>query len=642
VASAWAAGTSNTLSLTGAHVNAGSFGTAFSNNVTTSGGAVTVLGSSGLLTGISIDTTNSGGTPAGGAITFSGSTSTIDGAQSLTLNAGTRLLTFGGNVGSSAALTAFPMTAGSYSVAANITTTGAAGAISFNAPVTITGHSVMTTSSTADISFNASASITGAFNLTLNASATGDASLAAAATIGSLTVTTPGGNITQTPSVTTSTGGISYSGLLLNLTYNTSFSTLSATGNTITINSTHIGAGAMLYTGPVILGDNTLFINTGSGGITFTDTITGNFDLQMDAANTFISVAGDVSTAGTAMGADGQSITISAGEEITFSGSISSQGGLATGTVGPSGANIFIESTGGSVFIQEMNSSGTNDAFQGGAAGDIILQAGSGTTSGSLGNIPNGILVLSDVITAAGGSGAITGLGGDIELSPTGRTDYPSIATITSSFSGNSITITGRSLSMGTNEAMTAFGDISVILTGSAVVSDMVARDALTITSPGGLTLVGHGTVSILDSAGDLVLITGGHLLARTSIVANVTATVGEISGVGLVPGVTQSSFQALLTYVPNSYILNFATESTPVPTPTPTPTPSIPSRASLIEDQAVASISYQNLLPMLPRWGVWSYPYRGKICPANPKEPCWPIPDIFDVFNLDNQIVEN
>lgn len=642
VAAAWAANTSNSLSLTGVHVNAGSFDTAFSNSITTNGGSVTVLGSSGLLAAISIDTTNGGGTPAGGAITFSGSTSTVDGAQNLTLDAGAQLLTFGANVGSSAALTALSLDAGSYSVAANITTTGAAGSISFNAPVTITGNSIMTTDSSADILFNASATINGAFNLTLNASATGDASMAAAVTVGALTVTTPGGNITQTPSVTTSTGGISYTGNLVNLTNNTSFSTLSVTGSTITINSTHVAAGAMLYTGPVVLGDDTFFINTGSGGITFTETITGNHQLQLNAASTFISVAGNVSTAGTAVGASGQEITANAGGDITFSGSISSQGGLATGAAGPSGADILIQSTGGSVFLQAVNSSGTNDALVGGAAGGITLQAGAGTTSGALGNIPDGILVLAGALTANGGTGAVAGLGGDIELSPAGRTDYPSIATITSSFSGNSITIDGGTLTMGTNEAMTAFGDITVTLTADGTVSDMVARDALTITSPGGLTLVGHGSVSILNSAGDLVLITGGHLLARTAISANVTTTVGAFSGVGLVPDVTQLSFQALLTYEPNSYMLNFDTETQPVPSPTPSSSSTIPSRASLIEEAAVASISYQNLLPMLGGWGIWSYPYRGEICPLDPEDPCWPIPDIFDVFNLDNQVVEN
>jgi hypothetical protein len=415
---------------------------------------------------------------------------------------------------------------------------------------------------------------------------------------------------------------------------------LDVTGSSIAVYGNHTTSGAMSYTGPVVLNADMNFQNTGSGGITFSSTITGNYELMITGLNTFIDIGGNVSTASLAS-TNGRPLTATGGSHITFSGSISTQGGTPTGVLGPAGGDILIQSTGGSVSVAEINTSGTNDVVVGGNAGDLLLQPASGLSATSFGNLPDGQLILNGDLIALGGTGAVSGMGGDIRLSVIGRSLYPSIATITSSFSGNSVSISGRSFTMGTNEAMTLFGSLTVNLTGAATVSDIVARDGLTITSPGGLTLVGHGLVQILNSAGELYYIYGGHLLARTAISATVTSYVGPFDTVSLVDISDQTLFQAALTYAPNSYMLNYGFVQPAPPVP-PIVVPTFPiSRASFINQMGVASISFEDLLPMLIRWGVWSYPYRGHICPANPDEPCWPIPHLFDPFLLENKVVD-
>jgi hypothetical protein len=415
---------------------------------------------------------------------------------------------------------------------------------------------------------------------------------------------------------------------------------LDVTGTSILVYGNHTTTGAMSYTGPVTLNANMTFLNTGAGGMSFSSTITGNRTLVLSAPSTFISVGGAISTAGSA-GMNGREITLSAGSDITLAGSLSSEGGTLVGASGPSGGDIAIISSGGTISVGDINTSGTDAVLIGGSAGDLIIQPASGTTNGPLGNIPNGRIVLNGDITAQGGTGAISGQSGDIQLSVIGRSDYPSIATIVSSYSGNSVTIEARTLTMGTNEVMTVAGSILFNLTESATVSDMVARDSLTIVAPSGLTLVGHGLEQVLDFTGTLYYIYGGHILARTFISAPVTTVIGPFGVVGLVDIANQALFQGAISYVPNSYLLNYAASQPAPPVVPVNPTTPI-SRESFIAQLGVASISFEDLLPMIPRWGVWSYPYRGAICPIDPDQPCWPIPHLFDAFLLENQVVNN
>jgi len=295
--------------------------------------------------------------------------------------------------------------------------------------------------------------------------------------------------------------------------------------------------------------------DTGTTGIIFNSTITGNYNLTLTANNGSISVSGDVDLS-LAAGSAGGALTANAGNDITFEGTIDTTGGSGVG-IAYAGGNVSLTSTGGNVQVAAVDSSGgTAVGVAGGNAGNITIQPASGLS----GNLPSGRTLLYGNLTASGGSGTSTGNGGAISIAATGRTELPAVATIVSSTSGNDVTITGASFVMGDDEAMTIFGDVTMNLTNSVTIADIISSKTISITAPT-ITIQRHEPAKILDFNGALYTSEGVHLFAVEEVTlsgginevgAGIEADIRTVSQYGY----TQSSFEAILQY--NSYLLNF------------------------------------------------------------------------------------
>ena len=152
---------SSTAAATGAVSYTGSTLITLNNNITTSGGSMSMIGPVSLTGAVTLDTTNAGGTTAGANISFS---STLNGAQALTVKGGS-----GGSinlttVGTTTALTNIIFTNGALiQIGGNITVSGA-NPLTFALPVSFTAASVIT-SNNANISF--SSTLNGAQGVTL-------------------------------------------------------------------------------------------------------------------------------------------------------------------------------------------------------------------------------------------------------------------------------------------------------------------------------------------------------------------------------------------------------------------------------------------------------------------------------------------
>jgi filamentous hemagglutinin family protein len=110
-------------------------------NILTSGSTISMTGPVSLGALVSIDSTNSGGTPAGASISFS---TTLNGAQSLSVNAGTSgTITFTGAVGGITALSSLNATGKIIAPVSSVKTTGS---LNFSASTAITVSNNITTS----------------------------------------------------------------------------------------------------------------------------------------------------------------------------------------------------------------------------------------------------------------------------------------------------------------------------------------------------------------------------------------------------------------------------------------------------------------------------------------------------------------
>jgi filamentous hemagglutinin family protein len=532
-----------------------------------------------------------------GNVSFS---STIDGtsagSQVLTLVPGTGTIAFSGAVGGSTRLGALtiPSTCSGLTIGSNITANSFT--VSGSVPTTLAGTSIINTSTVpGGISFGGS--INGGFGLTANAGAstvtfsgavgntTPIASLAATGgtillnatsytTTGTQTYTGPvvlgatsslattNNNISFTSSINgafalnASAGSttLSFGGAVGNTTPLTS---LTATGGAITTNSNHTTSGAMSYNGPVSASTAGTFTNTGSGGIYFSSTLTSSdIPITLTAASTTIQVVGAITTTGSGSSLNGQNFSATASGNVTLV-NIFAKGGGDPLNAPANGGNVVITTSGGSVEVGSIDTSGTS----GGNAGLISLQPASGFTTGSLGNIPDGRLILNGHLT-----------GGAISLAPTGRTAPLSIASITSSLLGNDITIIGSSLTMGSLEALTVLGNLIINVSGAIAVGDVVSLDTITLTG-GSLTLYERGPASLLDFLGILNESLESHIFARTTVqrtISGAQSINGIIEGFGVS---SRSAFETLLIYTPDSLILNLGgmeTSSLLLPLPPP------------------------------------------------------------------------
>ena len=293
-----------TMTLSGASTSG--FALSFGGNLTTHGNSVSITGTTQLTAGITIDSTNSGGSPAGGNISFVGNGTTIagSGTRSLTLTAGTAgAIEFDGAVGSPTSLSSLSAQAGGgILIGANQT---AAGTMTYTGPVVLLGDAVITNSGGGGTSF--SSTINGASALTF------------------------------------SVGNISFSGAVGNTIPLRSINVQSS--GTITVNADQtVSSGTMTYSAPVTLTSSPNFRS--GGALSFLSTISGNFNLGITSVGSSVSVTSGITLSG--VGASpGGNLTVVAGGSATFGGNIISTSG--TGSAG----NISI-SAGGSLSVQQI------------------------------------------------------------------------------------------------------------------------------------------------------------------------------------------------------------------------------------------------------------------------------------------------
>lgn len=499
------------LSITGASiiVNATNALDSSLANINTDG-AVNFSGPTTIQTDTTITTSND-------AITFSG---TVNGStantQTLTLSPGSGVITFGGIVGGSNRLNTLTATStGGININTTGITAGSGGAV-FTGPITLGANPIISTSTNNGvITFSGSTStINGAYNLALTAGS----------------------------------GAITFNGKVGNTTPLTSLSPTSSSGITINTDELHASGGTMTYTGPVILTSDTTFTDTGGTGITFTSTITGNYNLTIDA-NT--SSTADVIVGGTInlTGGSAKNLTVTAGNDATFSGAISSSGG-----------NIEITATNGSITVQNITTT---------SSGNITLQPND-TLDGD--QLPLGVLKLygTDLETVSG----------TISLSALGRSELPAVATIYgNSSSENNITLTAATVTIGNYETTTSFGNFTIEATTASLGGDIMAVDqiAVNVVLGGNSNIFLRNSGQLLDSFGVLYDAPEVSFISLTmpDIANQMFSGSGEAADIG-VPDqyTTRSAWKNALLYgaTPLSY-----NNAAPPPPPSSPSSPGVP-----------------------------------------------------------------
>lgn len=618
--------TSTTVNTTANPMTFGALSLAGTTNLNTSNGIITLAA----VTGAQALTINPGTAAAnitslnvssftvtsGGAISISGAT--IAPTVNLSAKSAGSNVTFGG------AVTITTLTTGAANYATifngggtvtNNTTFLNTGGVSFaNSPITFTGG-VNTTAGVTNLSttvMSPNAINLGDVLLLATSAATGAGGVVIAGTVNNnfaLTLTSSGGNVVLQDVIggITPLHSLTVSGNLIQVTGN-----ISAQGGTLTFND------------PVELLADTVFTDTGNTGITFLSTISGNFDLTVNATQGDIAVGGAIDVSG-ATGADvsmtgtigsisvegidtsgsagnGGSVTLSAEENVTVGGAIDS-----TGTVG---GTVEITSTSGSVLVHNITTSGGA-----GNAGNITLQPNPNFTADVLGVgtvVPDGRLALYGSLIAD----SMGGTKGEISLSATGRTEGMSVATIYGDPNDSNLVIVGDVLTIGDFEAITVFGDIDFTLDTSARVGDCVALDSLSITAPTIFTLL-HESYDILSSFGELYENQNLHFLAIDSVTLTGTQMpvgTGDDPDITTITGFTRSELKDALVYM--GYVLNFDIDVPPPPSPAvEIPGIQITNQQKIIFDFDIANTQLEYFLPKMPDWELpIQYAYQKKL----------------------------
>jgi len=314
------------------------------------------------------------------------------------------------------------------------------GAISWNSPVDLNQNATADTTNSGTVPAGAAITIgtvDGAYGLTLNGGTGGAVSMG-----GAIGGTTP----------------------LLSLS-------VTAASTQVNADQT-VASGPMTYIGPVVLGAPVAFTDNGTGAMSFSSSITGNYDLDLAASSTSISISGAVDLSGA--GVAGANLTAAnAGGNITVGGPIT--------VTGAPGGDVIISTSSGSgasISVNDIDASSTNA----GAGGAITLQPDNLMNIGTLGNVPAGTILFTGTMIISTSNG---GAGGNIQLAPSGKTAVPSVATMFGSYLlANSLQFTGGSLSMGVNEMMTIYGDGSLTMASVANLGNIAALGNLTINAP--------------------------------------------------------------------------------------------------------------------------------------------------------------
>jgi filamentous hemagglutinin family protein len=498
------------------------------NQTTTSNGAISMNGAVALLGSVTCNTSAGGGAN----ISFS---STINGAQTLALTAGTGTVSFGA-VGASTALTSLTATGATINQNSSVRTSS--GNITYTGAINLSGN--QTTTNNGAISMNGAVALLG--SVTCNTSAGGGANISFSSTI----------NGAQALAFVSGTGTTALSGAVGGVT---PVLTFSATGAGIQLGSAvYAQGGTIVFDAPVTLTTDTLISDSGTTGITFNSTVAGAaHDLTLEAPNGAITAQSTLDVA---------TLTATCGEAATFNGAIETNG------------VVDIESTGNTVTVSAITSHG----------GTISLQPASGfSLDGAGAKIPNGILVLKGALDAGAGS---------ILLSPTGRAELLSIATITGNPAGGNSLIVGEFLEIGANESVTVLGDVLWTLGNTAALGgDVIALNQIVIVAPT-IELYLHEPGQIYNYVGNLYTSEFTHLIARDGISligSQTTAGPGapaEISTVAF----SSPDFELQLRYMGD--LLDYALNTPPPPPPPPSSSSANPAVRREIAAEAELAIT--------------------------------------------------
>ncbi len=335
----------------------------------------------------------------------------------------------------------------------------------------------------------------------------------------------------------------------------------------------------------------------------------------------------------------------------TASGNLTFQSAIdATGT---SGGNVTFASTGGNVTVNSIDTSATV-----GSAGSIVLQPASSYTTDGSKQYPNGLIVFDGSGTVILQAKSVASKpDGAISLAPLGRGVPQSIATMVSSTVGNDVVFNGGSFTMGTNEAMTVFGNIVIAATSYTALSDLVSLDMIILPNfndcpiatsnycPSNF-LVSRPPAPLILDTGVIDYSPNVHIIAKTAvdysggtITPNCSSTPPVLRNITTEPTLTAAKLQYA------GRILNFDTESQPAPTPAPTPSggggscpnPSPLPRADYISILIRAGAELQDLLP--PFWHGVHIERIPKICPENKEERCKELFLRFQTFSFANDV---
>ncbi len=258
--------------------------------------------------------------------------------------------------------------------------------------------------------------------------------------------------------------------------------------NVIALEATSITStlGGISFIGPVqLLGSPTISAGAGGAGavLSFSSTIDGAQDLTLTASGP-ITVSGNIG-----LTTPLKSLTMGAG------GNISCQWIRATD---PLGATVTLSSTGGSISVANIDTSGV-------VGGNISLRPGSGSFfSPTFGNVPQGTLTFTGTSVMALGSP-----NGMISLSPDALAMPMSIATI---IGLNNLVIQGGTIVMGQNQSMTVLGNLTINATGPLTVCDIVSPNQITLTGSS-TSLLPQVSAQYLHHVGGLYISPSAHII---------------------------------------------------------------------------------------------------------------------------------
>jgi filamentous hemagglutinin family protein len=393
-----------------ASLTTGTGTTTLDGNVSTTNGAIKILGAATL----GGDITISAGT---GAVTFTGA---VEGAHNLTItNSGA--VTFDSTLGANTALAGLTTGTGTTTFDGNVTTTN--GNITVNGATTL-GGVVTISAGTGAVDFAGAVSSAAALIISNSGGVTfGATTLGGDATInaGTGAVNFAGTVDGAYNLIINNSAGVTFGGAIGTVTGLASLTT--GTGTT-TLDGNVGGSGAIIFNGPVTLGADVLINGGFTNNVTFTGPVNGAYNLSFTnlGAVTFDSTVG----AATPL----TSLTLGTSVSPTFDGNVTLAGNSTTGV----GLSIATATTlGGDVTV--VGGSG-NVTFSGGVTGGGHALDVTTTSVVTFGNTLSGLTSLtttgsttinSNITTTNGGVtiGGATTLGGNFTISAgTGAVDF--------------------------------------------------------------------------------------------------------------------------------------------------------------------------------------------------------------------------